>query len=193
MQDDDRPSSNPPEVQLTTIDDADVPELIALPVTVHTAALIRVCQLIEQRIPGYTHLTLSERRSMARAGNLDPEFIAEGVAAALAAGDQAPKLTAGMTAEECQELAEQIRSDEELERAYRVLIEGIAATNLKRRHRLGRAMLHLYAQLGVMLQDIHGRWRHLQPYHDRMKRASRKNRKGGGKAKGETATPETGT
>lgn len=191
MQNEDRPSSNPPEVQLTTIDDADVPELIALPVTVHTAALIRVCQLIEQRIPGYTHLTLKERRSMARAGNLDAEFIAEGIAAAFAAGEQAKFLTAGMTTAECHELSEQIRSDEELERAYTLLIEGIAATNLKRRHKLGRAMLHLYAQLGIVCEDLQGQYRHLLPYYERMKRAYMKNRKTGRKARGDAAKPQT--
>ncbi len=182
----DRPSPEPPEVQVATID-TDAPDFIAVPALTQPKTLMQVFRLLQQRIPGFTHLSLTEQRSMARAGHLDPEFLEEGIATAGAAGEDAKLLTGGMTGDECRELSDEIRQGEELYREVMVLAKGIASTNLARRHRLGSAMLNLYRNLGICQNDSHGRFRHLQPYYERMKQAYRKNRKTRRKAKEKTA------
>src|SRR5215212_7393343 len=98
MQSEDRPSSDPPEIQVATVDDTDAPDLIAVPVRPQPGTLIEVFRLLQQRIPGFTHLSLQEQRSMARAGHLDPEFLEEGITTACAAGpEEAAILTRSMT------------------------------------------------------------------------------------------------
>ena len=191
MQSDDRPSPDSPEVQVAKVATEDVQDLIAVPMLAQPNTLIQVFRLLQQRIPGFTQLSLSEQRSMARAGHLDPEFLEEGIAAAAAAGEEATVLTRGMTAEECRELSDEIRDGEEVYREVMVLMKGLASTNLKRKHRLGRAILNLYANLGLWQDDSRGRFRHLQPYYERMKRAYMKRRKPRGKAGANGGKPET--
>jgi hypothetical protein len=190
MQSDDRPSSDPPEVQVATVDDTGTADLVAVPVLPQPGTLVEVFRLLQQRIPGFTHLSLQEQRSMARAAHLDPEFLEEGITTACAAGpEDARTLTRGMTGEECRALSDEIRHGEEVYREAMVLAKGIASTNLQRKHRLGRAILSLYSRLGLFVDDSESQYRHLRPYFERMKRAYMKGRKTRQKAKAEE--PET--
>jgi hypothetical protein len=72
-----------------------------------------------------------------------------------------------------------------VERALIILAKGIGAANLKEKHRLGRAILHVYNVLRITI----GQNSHLRPYLDDMKRAFLRRRKKAGKAEPE-ATEE---
>ena len=45
------------------------------------------------------------------------------------------------------------------------------AANLKRKHRLGSAILQIYRMLGIYLHDPHPDDIYLRPYYENMKRA----------------------
>jgi hypothetical protein len=79
--------------------------------------------------------------------------------------------------------ADEARQWDEVERELLVLAKGVAAANLKRKHRLGRALLDIYAMLGSNLKR--GFYSELRPYYDEMKRAYLRRRKKA--AKGDAA------
>jgi len=56
-------------------------------------------------------------------------------------------------------------------RELRAITEGIEAANLKRKHRLGSTILHLYSILGTFLRHPDPEVDHLRPYYEDMKRA----------------------
>jgi hypothetical protein len=186
MQNEDRPSSDSPEVQVATVE-TDSPDLIAVPVVPHPSTLVQVFRLLQQRIPGFTHLSVQQQRSMARAAHLDPEFLEEGITGICAAGEDAKALTRDMNGDECRELADEIRHNDEVYREIMVLAKGIAAANLERKHRLGRSVLNFYGNLGLWANDRRGKFRHLMAYYERMKHAYMKGRKTRGKAKAKDA------
>lgn len=120
--------------------------------------------------------------SRSRAAYLDPEFIEVGIQSA-GAWDNA-KGALGMTGEEMRAKADEIRKWDEVERELTVLLKGIAAANLKRKHHLGSTVLKLYNILRVTV-DFQNR--PLRPYFDAMKQAYLRKRKKAGKT---TAEPE---
>ena len=83
-----------------------------------------------------------------------------------------PKLV-GRSAEELRQEVDDIRYWDEVERELHVFLKGIAAANLKRKHRLGKAILLIYKALGVWMR-LDSR---LRPYYEEMRRAYMKRRK----------------
>lgn len=190
MSSDDRPSADPPEAQLVTVETTAL-DLPVGSVPLDTVALIRAFRQLQRLIPEFIQLSLQEQRSMARTGHLDPEFIDSGIVTACAAEDEAPTLTGGMTGEECRELAAEIARGAEFEREIEVVLKGVASANLRKRYRLGRAILNIYSRLGMWMNTPQGRYNHLRPHYDAMKRAYMKRRKTRRKTK--TEKPDTPT
>jgi hypothetical protein len=152
----------------------------APPLLVEPATLVEGLRFLQSRIPDYTQLSADEVRAMMRAAYLDPEFIEVGIQSA-GAWDNA-KAALGMTGEEMRAEADEIRKWDEVERELTVLLKGIAAANLKRKHHLGTTVLKLYNVLRVTV-DFQNR--HLRPYFDAMKQAYLRRRKKAGKAETE--------
>ena len=155
-----------------------------VPAVMQPESLVEALRVLQEHIPGFTQLTISEERSMTRAAHLDPAFI-EAALHAAAAWHRTKAMT-GMTAEELRQEEADVRRWDEVERALRALTRGVAAANLKRKHRLGTAVLTLYSTLGIMLRrspaesDLP-----LRPYYDDLKRAFLATRK-----KARTAQPK---
>ena len=144
-------------------------EALPAPVVSKPESLAEALRLLQTRLPEFTQLSVEEQRSMGRAAHLDPAVIDAGLHAA-AVWEQST-LTTGMSGEEFRELAEDIRRWDEAERELRALLRGVAAANLKRKHRLGKAVLTLYSLLGAVLRKPHPDDVHLRPYYDDMRRA----------------------
>jgi len=142
--------------------------------------LVAGFRYLQHRVPEYTQLSVEEARSMTRVAHLDPEFIEMGIQTA-SAWDQAGILV-GRSADQLRDQADAIREWDEVERELTVLLKGIAAANLKRKHRLGTAILKLYRILGSMVRRNDDQ---LRPYFDDMKRAYLRRRKKTGKAAAE--------
>ncbi len=157
-----------------TIHHEPLPPVLPIPNT-----LIRVFRLLQDRIPGFTQLSIDEERSMIRASHLDPEFISDSLLAA-EVWDKT-EFFAKMTSQQMHQLDAEIREWDSLEKELTVLLKGISGANRKRRHRLGTAILGLY--FGLRLQANDPANNHLRPYFERMKRSYMKNRKTREKAK----------
>jgi hypothetical protein len=132
--------------------------------------LVKGLRYLQQRIPEFTHLSVQEKRSHARAANLDPEFIENGLHAASVWPHT--KFVVKRSAEELRQELEETREWDEVIREMRALIDGIEAANVKRKHRLGTAILQIYRLLGTYFR---ARSRpedaYLRPYYENMKRA----------------------
>lgn len=140
---------------------------------VQAKTLVAGLRLLQQRIPQYEQLSVREKQSMTRASTLDPAFLEVGIQTA-GAWNQTKALI-GRTAEEMRAEAEEIRQWDEVERELLVLAKGVASANLRRKHRLGSAVLTLYKLLGNALR--YGFDGHMRPYFDEMKRAFLRRRK----------------
>lgn len=147
--------------------------------------LVQGLRYLRQRMPELIQLTLREEQSMARAAYLDPEWIAAGLHAA-GAWSRTEAVT-GRTAEQLRAEEEAIRRWDDVERELRAFLEGIAGANLKRRHRLGSALLVLYQTLGMLLDEPANA--NMRSFHEEMKRLfARKKRSK--PSKGDNDTPE---
>lgn len=131
--------------------------------------LAEALRYLQQRIPGFTHLSVQEKRSHARAANLDPRFIEAGIHAATA-WDQTP-LFVGRTGVELEEEKAEIERWDRTIVEMRALTDGMEAANTKRKHRLGQAVLRIYSILGYKLKQGLARDARMRPYYENMKRA----------------------
>lgn len=154
---------------------------------VEAKTLVAGLRYLQQRIPGYGQLSARETQSMMRTAYLDPEFIDVGIHAAGAW--EGTRDLVGRGAEELRREADEARQWDEVERELLVLAKGVAAANLKRKHRLGKALLDVYALLGSNLKR--GFYSELRPYFDDMKRAYLRRRKKTAKG-GAAAEPDAG-
>ena len=137
------------------------------PSLVEPEKLVQGLRYLQERIPEFTQLTVQEKRSHARAANLDPEFIESGIHAAVVW--PLTKSVVDRSGEELREDREEIRRWDEAIRETRALLEGMEAANVKRKHRLGTAILTLYATLGRRLRRPEEA--RMRPYYENMKRA----------------------
>jgi hypothetical protein len=140
------------------------------PVLAEPEMLVEGLRQLQQRIPEFTHLSWQEKRSHARAANLDPEFIESGLQAADVWRDT--KMLVQRDGEELRQEQEEIRRWDRVIVELRAITDGIEAANLKRKHRLGKAILRIYRLLGSYLRGGGGpEDRYLHPYYENMKRA----------------------
>src|ERR1051326_267473 len=93
------------------------------PSLVQPEALVKGLRYLQARIPEFTQLTVREKRSHARAANLDPEFVENGLHAARVWPET--KRFVKRTGEELGEEQEEIRRWEEVIRDLRAFTDGI--------------------------------------------------------------------
>jgi hypothetical protein len=182
MHDDDRESGPPPEVQVVSTNEAltkaagDGPNVLVPagqpPALLDPETLVLGLRHLRQRIPGFVQLSLDEQRAMTRAAYLDPEFIAAGIHAAGAT--TAYENLLGLTAEELREEDELTRRCDHAIREVEALLKGMADANLQRKHRVGQAILLLYAALGRAMRHPSAEIALLRPYYEEMQRAYKK-------------------
>jgi hypothetical protein len=87
--------------------------------------------------------------------------------------------------EELRQEDEEIRRWDEVLRELRAITAGIEAANLKRKHRLGRAILLIYRILGASLHRSGPEDAYMRPYYENMKRAYLRTQKFSKRAKKE--------
>ena len=157
MSSDDPQTSTPPAVTVEPAETAATPVATDLLAPLQTTPpslaepemLVKGLRYLQERIPEFTQLSVREKRSHARAANLDPEFVENGLHAARVW--RQTKMMVKRTGEELGEEQEEIRRWDEVIREMRALTDGIEAANVKRKHRLGTAILHIYRMLGIYL------------------------------------------
>jgi hypothetical protein len=139
------------------------------PVLAEPEMLVEGLRYLQRRIPEFTHLTWQEKRSHARAANLDPEFIESGLQAAAMWRDTG--IMVQRSAEDLRQEQDEIRRWDEVLVEVRAIADGIEAANLKRKHRLGSAILKIYRILDVYFRRSHPDDVYMRPYFENMKRA----------------------
>ena len=161
----------PDETAATPVPAVDVLAVVETtpPPPLEPEMLVAGLRYLQQRIPGFTQLSVQEKRSYARAANLDPEFLESGLHAAAAWPDT--KMTVRRSGEELRQEDEVIRGWDETILAMRAITDGLEAANLERKHRLGRAILHIYRMLGIYCRHNISEVAYMRPYYENMRRA----------------------
>lgn len=124
---------------------------------------------LQQRVPGFVQLSVREKRSRARAANLDPEFMEAGLQTAEVWPET--KTLTGRSAEELREEEAEIRRWDGTLVDLQAFVSGIEAANLNRKHHLGKAILLIYGVVGTQLRGEREDRSFMRPYYDNMKRA----------------------
>ena len=177
MSGDDRHSSAPPVVTVVPAETAATPVpatgvltlIDATPPLAEPKLLVQGLRDLQLRIPEFTHLPVQEKRSYTRAANLDPEFLESGLYAAGVWSET--RHFVHRSAEELREEGEVIRRWDEVVVELRAITDGIEAANLKRKHRLGSAILMIYRMLAIILRRSGPADAYMRPYFENMKRA----------------------
>ena len=177
MSSDDQQTSAPPAVTLEPAETVATPAATDVLAPVETTPpslaepemLVKGLRYLQERIPDFTQLSVREKRSHARAANLDPEFVEMGLHAALVWRDT--KKIVKRTGDDLREEQEEIRRWDEVIRELRALTDGVEAANVKRKHRLGKAILLIYRILGVYVDRGGPEDAYMRPYYENMKRA----------------------
>lgn len=200
MSSDDRQSAAPPvvvdapdETAVTPVPATEALELVDAtpPTIVDPEMLVQALRYLQQSIPGFTQLSVQEKRSYARAANLDPEFLESGLHAAAVWLET--KVYVKRTGEELRQEDDETRRLDKMLLEMRAFMDGINAINLKKKHRLGRAILQIYRILSISFRFNNPKMAYMRPYYENMKRAyqrTQKFRKGKKKKKGEPASEE---
>jgi hypothetical protein len=163
-----------------------VPMQTSPPALAEPEMLVEGLRYLQTRIPEFTQLSVQEKRSRARAANLAPEFIESGLHAA--AVWHHTQLVVKRSSEELRQEHEEIRRWDEVILGMRAILDGIEAANLKRKHRLGTAILRIYGFLTVYLRHDRPDESYMRPYYENMRLAYRRTQKfRGGKKKEEPA------
>lgn len=178
---DDKLSPTSPNTDETTAvvptDDPALPARFAPPVDAE--ALVQGLRMLQQRIPGFTHLTRRQGQARTSTAYLPPEFIETGLRVA-EVWPTAVNL-AQRSVEDMQREADEVTQWDQVERELAAVVKGIAAANLERRSHLGRTILRIYQQLGATIRHAETMDRKedlaLRPYYDAMRRAWLKGRK----------------
>jgi hypothetical protein len=199
MSSDDRESSVPSVVTVAPAETAvtPVPAMGALTLIDATPSLAEPKMLVQGlrdlqlRIPEFTHLRVREKRTYARAANLDPEFLESGLHAAVVwLQTEAMVQRSG---EELRQDDEEIRRWDEVVVELRAITDGIEAANLKRKHRLGSSILQIYRILGMFLRRGRSDHEYMRPYFENMKRAYLRTQKFSKRPKREEPAPPSST
>jgi hypothetical protein len=137
---------------------------------VEPETLVQAFQCLRQRIAGFAPLSRQEEKKMARAGQLDPEFVDNGVRATAVC--QAIPKTVGRNALQLASDANVIRRWDAVLRELETFTKGVAGANLRRKLRFEQAILQIYTILSIKLYgDRFPEDAYLQPYYDKMKLA----------------------
>jgi len=132
-------------------------------------ALIEQLKALARQIPEFGHLPLPTRRSLSAASGANSAFVQAAIAA-VGKSDVVQKAV-GRTADELRVEADAADRWSAVEAEARSLLQGIAAANLTRRHRVGLAALQAYSiSRQLVRQDAHS---DLLPHVTDMKRLNR--------------------
>ena len=162
--DDDRETS-----ALPALTDVLAPAETTPPSLAEPEMLVKGLRYLQERIPDFTQLSVQEKRSHARAANLDPEFVENGLHAARVWRDT--KKIVKRSGDDLQDEQDEIRRWDEVIRELRAVTDGVEAANVKRKHRLGQAILMIYRILGVYVERGGPEDAYMRPYYENMKRA----------------------
>lgn len=180
--------SNDDDRQTSEATDLLAPAEAAPPALVEPDMLVEGLRYLQQRIPDFTHLSTQEKRSQARAANLDPEFIEHGLHAA--GVWQHTETVLRRSADDLRQEDDQIRHWDKVIVEARALLDGIEAANLKRKYSLGVDILKLYRMLAITFRHVRPEDEYMRPYYENMKRAYLRTQKfHGRKKKKEPETP----
>ncbi|HEY0142529.1 MAG TPA: hypothetical protein VGF48_16645 [Thermoanaerobaculia bacterium] len=130
---------------------------------------------LKERIPEFTQHTTAQKRSKLRAAHLHPEVIHAGIQAA-ARWDRT-RAVLGRGEEELRREEEDIRHWDEAIRSFSVVLDGMIAANLTRKHRLGTDILTLYNLLAYIAPHSDPEAIHIRPYFEEMQRMYKKHAK----------------
>jgi hypothetical protein len=174
MSSDDRKTPAPPPKPLAPADTVAATDVLSLvhvspPAFAEPATLVEGLRYLQQLIPGFTHLSVEEKRTHSRAANLDPEFIEAGLHAATVW--RFTEVFVKRSAAELRQEQEEIRRWDQVIVEMRAITDGIESANTKRKHGLGSAILMIYRQLGVYASQGFERETYMRPYYENMKRA----------------------
>jgi hypothetical protein len=124
--------------------------------------LVEGLRYLRQHIPGFTHLSVQEKRAHSRAANLDPEFLEHGLHAAVAWHET--KGVVGRSGEELREEQGEIRRWDQAIVELRAFVDGIEASNTMRKHRLGSAILFINRVLRNRFHYLMPEDAYMRPY-----------------------------
>lgn len=150
----------------TTADD--LLALVQAPPPLEPEKLVAGLSYLQQLIPGFTHLSVQEKRSHARAANLDPEFLEAGLQAAEVWLQT--ELMTERTGAQLRQEDETIRRWDNAIARIRAIADGMEAANLKRKHRLGSAILLIYRMLGTWFRYPRPDDAYMRPFYEKMRR-----------------------
>lgn len=148
---------------------------------IEAAELLETLERVQERIAGYRPLTNEEIIAIRKASSLDPDWVVETVGA-LGASEKLQAVVGATPEDLFVEMADE-RQWDHAERQMRALLQGLAATNLARRHRIGLKALQIYgiARHLVRQPEHH----HLIPFVERLQQMNKL-----GKRKKKSAPPE---
>jgi hypothetical protein len=168
MSSDDRQTLAPPVVTVVTDDLLAVVQATPLRLA-EPEMLVAGLRHLQQLIPEFTQLSVQEKRSHARAANLAPEFIESGLHAAAVWRDT--EIFVGRSGQDLRQEHEEIRRWDVVIVEMRAITDGIEAANLKRKHRLGSAILQIYRSLRTWFRYPRPDDAYMRPHYENMRRA----------------------
>ena len=132
-------------------------------------AIIEQLRALARQIPEFGHLPLPTRRSLSAASNANAAFVQAAIAAV--SKSDVVQQAVGRNADALRLEADTADRWSAVEAEARSLLQGIAAANLARRHRVGLAALQAYSiSRQLVRQDAHSE---LLPHVTDMKRLNR--------------------
>ena len=147
-----------------TATDATVPAVPADP-----AILIAQVRAMREQIPEYTQLPLDARRSISVVAGTNADFVRASINSISESANVQQAL--GRTPEELRQETADAQGWSNFEDELRILLDGVAASNLVRRHRIGEAALVAYAiTRRLARQEQHA---NLLPHVETMRRLNR--------------------
>lgn len=132
-------------------------------------ALVEQLRVLRSQVPEYTHLPTSDARILRRAANASPEL----VQASINTVGASPELVGvvGRTSDDLQSETEQASRWTAAEDELRTFLQGVSATNLVRKHRIGLTALQVYSMTRQLVrQKEHAA---LLPHLELMKQANK--------------------
>ncbi|HEV2720167.1 MAG TPA: hypothetical protein VG323_09125 [Thermoanaerobaculia bacterium] len=131
--------------------------------------LVETLRALRQRIPDYVQLPIPDAKSVRAVASLDPQFKQSAINA-VGASDLV-KEAVGLTAEELRQMSEDADRWSAAADELRAMLQGVLASILTRRHRVGLASLQTYNITRQLVR--HEDHSDLLPHLHEMKRLNR--------------------
>jgi hypothetical protein len=128
--------------------------------------IVEQIRMLRQHIPDFGPLTMPDAQSLLRTANLSPRFVQAGINTIGA--ERLVTEAVGRTAEALSAEREDVGRWSAVEAELRTALEGVAAANLSRRHRIGLATLQAYSVARGLVRNPE--YAALRPHVDDMRR-----------------------